>query len=98
MEEDKITIKVEVAQRFVDVVINKEWEYYYREAEKVINESFLKFAKKWNYTDHQDLLSKILVDYVVKWVENEERLNEFEENLVPKMQELKALTDKLEID
>jgi hypothetical protein len=98
MEEDKITIKVEVAQRFVDVVISKEWEYYYREAEKVINESFLKFAKKWNYTDHQDLLSKILVDYVVKWVENEERLNEFEENLVPKMQELKALTDKLEID
>ena len=98
MEEDKITIKVEVAQRFVDIVINKEWEYYYREAEKVINESFLKFAKKWNYTDHQDLLSKILVDYVVKWVENEERLNEFEENLVPKMQELKALTDKLEID
>ena len=98
MEENRITIKVEVAQRFVDVVINKEWEYYYREAEKVINESFLKFAKKWNYTDHQDLLSKILVDYVVKWVENEERLNEFEENLVPKMQELKALTDKLKVD
>lgn len=98
MEQDKITIKVEVAQRFVDVVINKEWEYYYREAEKIINESFLNFAKKWNYTDHQDLLSKILVDYVVKWVENEERLNEFEENLVPKMQELKRLTDKLKID
>jgi hypothetical protein len=98
MEQDKITIKVEVAQRFVDVVINKEWEYYYREAEKIINESFLIFAKKWNYTDHQDLLSKILVDYVVKWVENEERLNEFEENLVPKMQELKRLTDKLKID
>jgi len=98
MEDDKIKIKIAVADRFVEVVINKEWEYYYREAEKVINESFLKFAKNWAYTDHQDLLSKILVDFAVKWVENEERLNDYDEDLVPKMQELNQLADKFEID
>ncbi|MEG2070903.1 MAG: hypothetical protein RR034_05970 [Bacteroidales bacterium] len=98
MDDDRIKIKIEVAQRFVEVLIQREWETYYREAEKIINESFLNFAKKWNYTDHQDLLSKILVDFVVKWIENEERLQEYEENLIPKMQELKALTDKLEVD
>ena len=98
MEDDKIKIKIAVADRFVEVVINKEQEYYYREAEKVINESFLKFAKNWAYTDHQDLLSKILVDFAVKWVENEERLNDYDEDLVPKMQELNQLADKFEID
>ena len=98
MEDDKIKIKLAVADRFVEVVINKEWEYYYREAEKIINESFLRFAKQWAYTDHQDLLSKILVDFVVKWIENEERLNYYDEDLVPKMQELNKLADKFEND
>lgn len=98
MEDDKIKIKLAVADRFVEVVINKEWEYYYREAEKVINESFLRFAKNWAYTDHQDLLSKILVDFAVKWVENEERLNDYDEDLVPKMQELNKLADNFEND
>ena len=98
MEDDKIKIKLAVADRFVEVVINKEWEYYYREAEKIINESFLRFAKNWAYTDHQDLLSKILVDFAVKWVENEERLNDYDEDLVPKMQELNKLADKFEND
>ena len=98
MEDDKIKIKLAVADRFVEVVINKEWEYYYREAEKRINESFLTFAKQWAYTDQQDLLSKILVDFVVRWVENEERLNDYDEDLVPKMQELNQLADKFEID
>lgn len=99
MEDDgKVKIKLAVAQRFVEVVINKEWEYYYREAEKIINETFLKFAKQWAYTDHQDLLSKILVDFVVKWIENEERLNDYDEDLIPKMQELKKLSEKFDID
>ncbi|MBR4218471.1 MAG: cell division protein ZapA [Bacteroidales bacterium] len=98
MEDDKIKIKLAVADRFVEVVINKEWEYYYREAEKIINESFLRFAKNWAYTDHQDLLSKILVDFAVKWVENEERLNDYDEDLVPKMQELNKLADNFEND
>ncbi|MBQ9434697.1 MAG: hypothetical protein IJU33_01035 [Bacteroidales bacterium] len=98
MEDEKIKIKLAVADRFVEVVINKEWEYYYREAEKIINESFLRFAKQWAYTDHQDLLSKILVDFVVKWIENEERLNDYDEDLVPKMQELNKLADNFEND
>lgn len=95
MADGRIKVKVEIAQRFVEVEINQEGEYYYRQAEKIINDSFLKFAKLWNYTDHQDLLSKILLEFVVKWIENEERLEEFEDELIPKMEELKALTEKI---
>ena len=34
MEDDQIKIQIEVAQRKISVIIKKEWEYYYREAEK----------------------------------------------------------------
>ena len=96
MSSDEMTLKLNLAQRSIEFIIRKEWEYYYRKAEDIINKDFLKFAKRWNYTDHQDLLSKILVTYVVQWMENEERLKEYEEDLIPMMQKLKEITDGLE--
>ena len=98
MEEDRIKITIQVAQRPMTITIQKEWEHYFREAEKVINDSFLEFAKKWTYTDQQDILSKILVDFVVKWLADEERLKGFDEEVVPMMESLKQLTNKFEID
>ncbi len=98
MEGDRISITIQVAQRPMTIMIEKEWEHYFREAEKIINDSFLEFAKRWKYTDHQDLLSKILVDFVVKWLADEERLRSYDEEIVPMMESLKDLTDKFEID
>ncbi|MBQ3740097.1 MAG: cell division protein ZapA [Bacteroidales bacterium] len=98
MENDRIKITIQVAQRPMTITIQKEWEHYFREAEKIINDSFLEFAKKWTYTDQQDLLSKILVDFVVKWLADEERLKGFDEEVVPMMESLKELTDKFEVD
>ncbi|HPE40868.1 MAG TPA: cell division protein ZapA [Bacteroidales bacterium] len=98
MEEGRMTIKLIIAQRVIELIIQKEWEEYYRKAEKVINESFFNFAKKWTYTDHQDILSKILINFVVQGIETEERLQAYEEDLIPKMEELKRLTDKINID
>jgi len=98
MEEGRMTIKLLIAQRAIELVIQKEWEEYYRKAEKMINESFFNFAKKWTYTDHQDILSKILINFVVQGIETEERLQAYEEDLIPKMEELKRLTDKINID
>lgn len=93
-----MTIKLVIAQRAIELVIQKEWEEYYRKAEKMINESFFNFAKKWTYTDHQDILTKILINFVVQGIETEERLQAYEEDLMPKMEELKKLTDTINID
>ncbi len=98
MEEGRMTIKLLIAQRTIELVIQKEWEEYYRKAEKMINDSFFNFAKKWTYTDHQDILSKILINFVVQGIETEERLQAYEEDLIPKMEELKRVTDKINID
>lgn len=98
MEDGKIKITIQIAQRPMTIVIQKEWEHYFREAEKVINDSFLDFAKKWTYKDNQDLMAMILVDFVVKWLADEQRLKEFDEELEPMMESLKTLTDKFDID
>lgn len=96
--DNRIKIKIDINQRSFDIEINKEGEYYYREAARLINEKILQFAKQWTYTDHQDLLSKILIDFVVNWLESKERLQAYEENLIPKMEELKRLTESIDVD
>jgi hypothetical protein len=98
MTEEKITITIRVAQQPIELTIKPEWEYIYRDVEKTINKSFQEFAKKWQYRDPHDLLAKILVHYVTLWRENEERLSEMEEELIPKMQEMKTLADELNIE
>jgi len=98
MEDERITIKIAVAQEVIELKILKEWEHYYREAEKKINDSFFKFAKQWNYKNHQDILSKLLIDEVVKNIECNERLQEYEEDLIPKMIELQELANRIDID
>lgn len=98
MDDNRIKITIEIAQRPLTISIQKDWEHYFREAEIKINQSFLEFAKKWRYKDQQDLMSMILVDFVVKWLADEERLQGYDEELLPMMESLKALTDKIEVD
>ena len=98
MEEDSIKLTVTIGQRPLTVIIKKEWEHYFLEAEKVINDSFFEFAKKWQYKDQQDLTNMVLLDFVVKALADKERLREYDEELVPMMESLKKLTEEFPID
>ena len=98
MEDGTITIKITIAQRIIELKIQREWERYYREAEKIINAGIFKFAKQWTFKDQQDILSKLLIEEVVNNIECNERLQEYEEDLIPKMIELNELADRINID
>ena len=98
MEEENIKVTVTIGQRPLTVIIKKEWEHYFLEAEKVINDSFFEFAKKWQYKDQQDLTNMVLLDFVVKALGDKERLKEYDEELVPMMESLKQLTEEFPID
>ena len=98
MEEETIKVTVTIGQRPLTVIIKKEWEHYFREAEKVINDSFFDFAKKWQYKDQQDLTNMVLLDFVVKALGDKERLREYDEEVVPMMESLKQLTEEFPID
>lgn len=93
MDEGNVKITVMIAQKPLTVIIKKEWEHYFREAEKAINESFFEFAKKWKYNDQQDLANMVLLDFVVKSMADRERLKEYDEELVPMMESLCKLTE-----
>ena len=98
MEEENVKVTVKIGQRPLTVIIKKEWEHYFLEAEKVINGSFFEFAKKWQYKDQQDLTNMVLLDFVVKALADKERLREYDEELVPMMESLKQLTEQFPID
>ena len=98
MEEENIKVTVTLGQRPLTVIIKKEWEHYFLEAEKVINDSFFEFAKKWQYKDQQDLTNMVLLDLVVKALADKERLREYDEELIPMMESLKQLTEEFPID
>jgi hypothetical protein len=98
MEEENVKVTVKIGQRPLTVIIKKEWEHYFLEAEKVINDSFFEFAKKWQYKDQQDLTNMVLLDFVVKALADKERLREYDEELVPMMESLKQLTEQFPID
>ncbi|MBP5564066.1 MAG: cell division protein ZapA [Bacteroidales bacterium] len=98
MEEENVKVTVKIGQRPLTIIIKKEWEHYFLEAEKVINDSFFEFAKKWQYKDQQDLTNMVLLDFVVKALADKERLREYDEELVPMMESLKQLTEQFPID
>lgn len=94
-KEEPIHITIAILQRQLDLWVKKEYEYYYREAEKRINEKAADFAKKWNFTDQQDLLSKLLLDLTVNYIAKEEKLNGYEQNLIPRLEKLTLLADQM---
>jgi hypothetical protein len=98
MEEENVKVTVTIGQKPLTVIIKRDWEHYFREAEKVINESFFDFAKKWQYKDQQDLTNMVLLDFVVKGLADKERLKAYDEELVPMMESLKQLTEEFPID
>lgn len=93
----RVHIEIEILQKKIDLWIRKEHEIYYREAEKRINEKAIKFAQKWTYTDHQDLLSMLLIDLMVNYIVKEERINTYEEDLIPKMERLAETAENLKL-
>ena len=95
MENEPTHIQIAVLQRCIDLWIKKEHEVYYREAEKRINEKAADFAKKWNFTDQQDLLSKLLIEVTVNYIAKEEKLNGYEGDLLPRLEKLNTLADMM---
>ena len=98
MDEDNVKVTVTIGQKPLTVIIKREWEHYFREAEKIINDSFFDFAKKWQYKDQQDLVNMVLLDFVVKGLADKERLKAYDEELIPMMESLKQLTEEFPID
>ena len=72
--DDKLSIRVNVADRFYPLKVERENEEKIRKAARMINEKVLQYKQRYADKDVQDFLAMAALQYVIKLTEEEERL------------------------
>lgn len=75
MNDETLTIRVNIADRYYPLTIKKQEEEKLRKAAKRINDTILQFKKKYAEKDSQDFLAMASLQYVTKLNELEEKQN-----------------------
>ncbi len=74
--DDKLSIRVNVADRYYPLRIKREDEERIRRAAKMINEKVLQYKQHYSDKDHQDFLGMAALQFVIKLLELEEKQND----------------------
>ena len=77
--EDKLSIRVNVADRYYPLKIDRNDEEKIRKAAKMINEKVLQYKQRYTDKDLQDFLAMAALQFVIKLIESE---NKFDVSLV----------------
>ncbi len=89
--DDKLTIKVNVADRYYPLKISRNDEEKIRNAAKRINEKILQYKQRYSDKDNQDFLAMAALQYVVQVIDSEQK-----KDITPIMNELEQLDRELE--
>lgn len=89
--EDKLTIRVNVADRYYPLKIGRNDEEKIRKAAKLINERILQYKQRYSDKDIQDFLAMAALQFVVKAIDCDEKANE-----TPLTRELEELNRELD--
>ncbi|MGM0530220.1 MAG: cell division protein ZapA [Bacteroidota bacterium] len=91
MAEDKLSIRINLADRYYPLKIEAKDEERIRTAAKLINEKILQYKQRYTDKDNQDFLAMAALQFVIKYLENEEKADN-----QPIMEDLKELNEELE--
>jgi cell division protein ZapA (FtsZ GTPase activity inhibitor) len=72
--DDKLSIRVNVADRYYPLKIEREDEEKIRRAARMINEKVLQYKQRYTDKDIQDFLAMAALQYVIKLIDDEEKL------------------------
>ncbi|HHU33698.1 MAG TPA: cell division protein ZapA [Bacteroidetes bacterium] len=72
--DEKVSIRVNVADRYYPLKIEAEDEERIRKAAKMINEKVLQYKQRYTDKDVQDFLAMAALQFVIKLGEEEEKL------------------------
>jgi len=72
--DDKLSIRVNVADRYYPLKVERENEEKIRKAARMINEKVLQYKQRYTDKDVQDFLAMAALQYVIKLTEQEEKL------------------------
>jgi cell division protein ZapA (FtsZ GTPase activity inhibitor) len=90
--ENKLSIKVNVADRYYPLKIDRREEEKIRKAAKLINEKVLQYKKRYLDKDVQDFLAMAALQYVTKVIEVEEK-----NDLVPLLDGIREINEELDV-
>lgn len=90
--EDKLSIKVNVADRYYPLKIDRLEEEKIRKAAKLINEKVLQYKKRYLDKDVQDFLAMAALQYVTKIIEIEDK-----NDLVPLLDSIREINEELDV-
>jgi cell division protein ZapA (FtsZ GTPase activity inhibitor) len=90
--DDKLSIRVNVADRYYPLKVEGENEERIRKAARLINEKVLQYKQRYIDKDAQDFLAMAALQYVIRLIEIEEK--EEDSRVV---EGLKELCDKIDL-
>jgi len=89
--DDKLSIKVNVADRYYPLKIERKDEEKIRKAAKLINEKVLQYKQRYLDKDVQDFLAMAALQFVTRVIEMDDKLD-----VSPIEQKLQDLNEELE--
>jgi cell division protein ZapA (FtsZ GTPase activity inhibitor) len=89
--DDKLSIRVNVADRYYPLKVERDDEEKIRRAARMINEKVLQYKQRYTDKDVQDFLAMAALQFVIKLADEEEQLSN---DYLPDA--LKELTQKIE--
>ena len=90
--DEKLAIKVQIAERFYPLKIDRREEEQIRKAAKLINDRLLQYKQRYTDKDPQDFLAMAALQFVIQLLDCESK-----QNLVSLEEDLKALNEELDI-
>ena len=88
---DKLSIKVNIADRYYPLKIESKDEEKIRRAAKLINEKILQYKQKYIDKDTQDFLAMAALQFVTKTIEIDQSTNDSQV-----LEDLKILNEELD--
>ena len=101
MSDDKLTIKVKIIDRFYPIRIDRDEEELIRKASEKINETVSQYRSVYSGkdNDNQDFLSMVCINYVTKFLQNQDKyeIGNFVDDLNQIEEKLSNITNKEDV-
>ncbi len=88
--EDKLSIKVSIADKLYPMRVRREDEERYRKAAKMINEKLLKYKQTFKDSSEKDFLAMVSLHFATNYLLMEEKIDQ-----TPVIDKLNELNDSL---
>jgi cell division protein ZapA len=89
--DDKLSIKINIAEQYYPLKVNRDEEERIRKAAKLINDKLLQYKQTYSDKDMKDFLAMVSLHYATRFLELEEQMNE-----LPIKEELSNMNQEIE--